>query len=390
MRKLIGTVFRKEMKDHLRDRRSVMSALAGPLIGPVIFALMFTVMASWFREGKPLEVSVLGREHAPSLMAFLQRQGATLLDAPQDYEAQIQAGKLDAVLIIPSDYGKDFSSGHTASVQLVVDNSRNQARSTIRRLTQLLQGYSGMLGAERLFARGVAPELATPVKVDEVDLATPERMAANVLNIIPIFLVFAAFMGGMNVAIDAMAGERERGSLEPLLLNPVQRGAVVTGKWLTTVVLACVAIGVCLGAFLLAVKRVPLQDLGVKARFDLTAVLGMLATVVPLAFFASAGQMLVSTYARSFKEAQTYIQLLLLLPMLPGMLLAVSPIQSQLWMYLVPVFGQQLLIGEVMRGQAVGPFPFLLGAVGCAAAATACLVLTTRLLGEERIIFGRA
>ncbi|MFL5346557.1 MAG: ABC transporter permease [Hyalangium sp.] len=390
MRKLIATVFRKEMKDHLRDKRSVTSAFAGPLVGPIIFTVMFTMMASWFREGKPLEVSIIGREHAPSLIAFLQRHGAILLDAPPDYEAQIQAGTLDAVLIIPKDYGKDFSEGHTASVQLVVDNSRNQARSTIQRLSRLLEGYSGMLGAQRLFARGIAPELAAPVHVDEVDLATPERMAANILNIIPIFLVFAAFMGGMNVAIDAMAGERERGSLEPLLINPVQRGAVVLGKWLTTVVLACVAIGVCLAAFLLAVSHVPLQDLGVKARFDAVAVLGMLATVVPLALFASAGQMLVSTYARSFKEAQTYIQLLLLLPMVPGMVLAISPIQSQLWMYLVPVFSQQLLIGEVMRGQAVGPVPFLLGALGCAAAAALCLMLTTRLLSEERIIFGRS
>ncbi len=390
MRRLVSTVFRKEMKDHLRDRRSVVSAFVSPLIGPFIFAVMFTLMASWFREGKSLEVSVLGREHAPSLMAFLQRHGAELKDAPTDYEALIQAGKLDSVLIIPADYGKDFTEGHTAAVQLVVDNSRNEARATVRRLSQLLEAYSGMLGAQRLFARGVAPELAMPVRVDEVDLSTPERMAANVLNIIPIFLVFAAFMGGMNVAIDTMAGERERGSLEPLLLNPVQRGAVVLGKWLTTVVLACAAIGVCLAAFLLAVGRVPLQDLGVKAHFDAVAVFGMLATVVPLAFFASAGQMLVSTYARSFKEAQTYIQLLLLLPMVPGMLLAVSPIQSQPWMYLIPVFSQQLLIGEVMRGQAVGALPFLLGALGCAAAAALCLRLTTRLLSQERIIFGRS
>ncbi|WP_224244747.1 ABC transporter permease [Hyalangium gracile] len=390
MRRLIATVFRKEMKDHLRDRRSVMSALAGPLIGPLIFAVMFTLMASWFREGKPLEVSVIGRENAPSLMAFLERHGAILKETPKDYEALIQAGELDAVLIIPADYGKDFTSGHPAAVQLVVDNSRNQARATVRRLSPLLEGYSGMIGAQRLFARGVSPELATPVRVDEVDLATPERMAANILNMIPIFLVFAAFMGGMNVAIDTMAGERERGSLEPLLLNPVHRGAVVLGKWLTTVVLAWVAIGVCLTAFLLAASHVPLQDLGVKARFDVAAVLGMLATVVPLALVASAGQMLVSTYARSFKEAQTYIQLLLLLPMVPGMLLAVSPIQSQLWMYAIPIFSQQLLVGEVMRGQAVGPLPFLLGALGCVAAAALCLTLTTRLLSEERIIFGRS
>ncbi|MDY7232264.1 ABC transporter permease [Hyalangium rubrum] len=390
MRRLIATVFRKEMKDHLRDRRSVLSALAGPLIGPLVFAVMFTLMASWFREGKPLEVPVVGREHAPSLMAFLQRHGATLTEPPADYEALIQAGKLDVVLIIPPDYGKDFSSGHTASVQMVVDNSRNQARSTVRRLQNLLGGYSGMLASQRLWARGVSPELASPVRVDEVDLATPERMAANVLNMIPLFLVFAAFMGGMNVAIDAMAGERERGSLEPLLINPVQRGAVVVGKWLTTVVLACVAVGVCMAAFLVVVHRVPLQDLGVKARFDSVAVLGMIAAVVPLTFFASAGQMLVSTYARSFKEAQTYLQLLLLLPMMPGMVLALSPVQSQPWMFTIPVFSQQLLVGEVMRGQPVGVLPFLLGALGCAVAAALCLALTTRLLAEERIIFGRS
>ncbi len=390
MRRLISTVFRKEMKDHLRDRRSVLSAFAGPLIGPLVFAIMFTLMASWYREGKPLEVPVIGREHAPSLMAFLQRHGATLTEAPADYETLIQAGKLDAVLIVPEDYGKDFTSGHTASVRMVVDNSRNQARSTIRRLSALLEGYSGMLASQRLFARGVSPELANPVRIDEVDLATPERMAANILNMIPLFLVFAAFMGGMNVAIDAMAGERERGSLEPLLINPVQRGALIVGKWLTTVVLAGVAVAVCLAAFLLVVHRVPLQDLGVKAHFDALAVLGILAAVVPLTFFASAGQMLVSTYARSFKEAQTYLQLLLLLPMIPGMVLALSPVQSQPWMFSIPVFSQQLLVAELMRGQPIGVAPFLLGAAGCAAAAALCLSLTTRLLRQERIIFGRA
>jgi sodium transport system permease protein len=244
MRRLISTVFRKEMKDHLRDRRSVVSALAGPLIGPLISAVMFTLMASWFSEGKPLEVPVIGREHAPSLIAFLQRHGATLTEAPVDYESLIQAGKLDAVLIIPPGYGKDFTSGHTAAIQLVVDNSRNQARATIRRVRNLLEGYSGLLASQRLWARGVSPELAMPVRVDEVDLSTPERMAANALQMIPLFVVFAAFMGGMNVAIDAMAGERERGSLEPLLINPVHRGAVVVGKWLTTVVLACAVIHV--------------------------------------------------------------------------------------------------------------------------------------------------
>jgi sodium transport system permease protein len=390
MNALIAVVFRKEMKDHLRDRRSLMSALAMPIFGALVFMVMFTVLASWTRAGKPLVVPVVGREHAPSLIAFLQRNGATLAEAPPDYETLVQAGKLDAVLVIPPDYGEDFAAGHTASVQLVLDNSRNEARVSNRRLHALIEGYSGLVASQRLFARGVAPELLQPVRITEVDLATPERMAANLLTMIPLFLVLTAFVGGMNVAIDAMAGERERGSLEPLLINPVHRGALVVGKWLATVALACTAVLVCMAAFLLVLKRVPLQDLGVKTRFDAPAVLGMLVTVLPLTFFASAGQMLVSTYARSFKEAQTYLQVLLLLPTLPGMLLSFSPVQAKAWMFAVPVFGQQLLVGEVMRGQAIGPLPFVLATAGCIVAAAICLVLTARLLNEERIIFGRS
>ena len=390
MKALIRAVFRKELRDHLRDRRSLASALAGPLLGPLILAVMLTLMASWFREDKPLELPVVGREHAPSLMAFLERYGAKLSEAPKDYEALIQAGKLDAVLVVPADYAKDFTSGRTAEVQLVVDNSRNQARNTIRRARTLLNGYSGLLASQRLFARGVAPELASPVRVDEVDLSTPERMAATALNMIPIFLIFAAFMGGMHVAIDTTAGERERGSLEPLLLNPVSRGALVAGKWLTTVVMACVAVFICLAAFLVVTRRVPLQDLGIKAYFDGPALAGMLAAVLPLTLLSSAVQMLLATYARSFKEAQTYLQLFQFVPTLPGMVLAFSPVQSQLWMFGVPVLGQQVLVGEVMRGEVLGPLPYVLSALSCVALSGVCLALTTRMLSQERIIFGRA
>ncbi len=390
MKALLSAVFRKEMRDHLRDRRSVMSALAFTLMGPLIFGVMFSVMASWYRKDKPLELPVVGRANAPSLIAFLERSGARLSEPPDDYEARIQAGRLDAVLVIPEDYGKAFEAGRTAEVHLVMDNSRNQARATVHRVRQLLQAYAGMLGSQRLLARGVAPELAAPVRVEEVDLSTPERLAANLLTIIPIFLVFAAFSGGMNVAIDAMAGERERGSLESLLLNPVQREALVTGKWLATVVFACAAATVCLAAFLGVMGRVPLQDLGVKVRLDAATVLGLWAAVLPLALMASAGQMLLSTFARSFKEAQTYMQVMTLLPMLPGMALVLSPVQSKTWMFAVPVLGQEMLVQELMRGESVGALPFVLGLVSCGALALVFLGWTARLLADERIIFGRS
>ncbi|MET0402519.1 MAG: ABC transporter permease [Cystobacter sp.] len=390
MTSLFATVFRKELRDHLRDQRSVWSAVGFTLMGPILFGLMFTVMASWLNKDKPLELPVLGRSHAPSLVAFLERSGAKLSEPPADYEARIQAGTLDTVLIIPEGYGEDFSAGRTAEVHLVMDNSRNQARTSVRRVQQLLGAYSGRLGAQRLIARGVAPELATPLRVEEVDLSTPERLAASLLSIIPIFLVFAAFSGGMNVAIDAMAGERERGSLESLLLNPVRRESLVLGKWTTAVVFSIAASTLCLAAFLLVMGRVPLQDLGVKVRLDALAVLGLWAGVLPLALMASAAQMLLSTFARSFKEAQTYMQMLSLLPTLPGLVLVLSPVQSQPWMFAIPVLGQELLVQEVMRGEPLGPLPYVFGLVSCGVLAAVFLAWTARLLRDERIIFGRS
>ena len=390
MKALLTAVFRKEMRDHLRDRRSVMSVLGGSLVGPIVFGLMFTVVASWNRQDKPVELPVVGRSHAPSLIAFLERVGTKLSDAPADYESRIQAGTLDAVLIIPEDYGKDFAAGRSATVQLVVDNSRNKARPTIRRVQAVLNQYSGMLGTQRLLARGVAPELAAPVRVEEVDLSTPERLAASLLNMIPLFLVIACFMGGLNVAIDTMAGERERGSLEPLLLNPVHRGALVVGKWLATTVFSGTMVVVVSVVFVLVAKRVPLQDLGVKVSLDATTAVGMMGAVLPLALLASAVQMLVSTFARSYKEAQTYLQLLMMLPMVPGMILALSPIQSQPWMYAVPVLGQELLVSELMRGEPLGALPFVSSTVGCVVLAVLCLAQISRLLSDERIVFGRS
>ncbi|MBF5041511.1 ABC transporter permease [Aggregicoccus sp. 17bor-14] len=386
----LRAVLGKELKDHARDRRSLTSALVVPLFGPFVFGVLFTMMAGWYRQDRPLELPVVGAQHAPHVVAALKRAGVTVVDPPQDYEAKVQDGTLDAVLVIPEKFAERFSAGKTADLQLVVDNSRQQGRGQVKRVEAALQNYASVLGAQRLFARGVSPTLAAPIHVEELDLATPEKTAASLLNMIPIFLIMAAFVGGMNVAIDATAGERERGSLEPLLLNPVQRGSVVVGKWLATVLMACAAVGVCLTAFMGVVHRVPLQDLGIKAHFDAVTAAGVLLAVLPLTLAASALQMTVATYARSFKEAQTYLQLFLFIPTVPGFVLAFNPVKPAGWMYAVPALAQQLLVGDVMRGEPPSALRFGLGLLGCLALAAVGLLLTTRLLSDERIVFGRS
>ena len=264
-------VLRKELTDYVRDRRSLSSALLMPIFGPALFAVMFSVIASWNREDAPLVVPVAGAKNAPNLVAFLERHGARVETAPPDYEQKIRDGDLDLAISVPDDYGKDFVGGLPAALQLVIDGSRNKSRAPIRRVEQLLSQYSSQLGSLRLLARGVSPSLAAPLAVSEVDLATPEKTAAQLLNVVPIFLLLACFVGGMHLAIDCTAGERERGSLEPLLVNPVSRPAIVAGKWAATVLVAMLALLVTLVAFEVALARVPLQDLGVKVSLELPA-----------------------------------------------------------------------------------------------------------------------
>ena len=382
-------ILRKELKDHLRDRRSILSGLIMPVLGPLILLLMFTLMASWVREDRPLTVPVAGGQNAPNLIAFLQRAGATVETAPADYEAQVRDGKLDLALAVPDDYGKEFGAGRSAPVQLIADSSRNKSRPQVYRARRLLEAYVRRMSALRMIARGVSPMLVAPLDLTDVDLATPEKTAANVLSMIPLFLLMAVFVGGLHLAIDATAGERERGSLEALLVNPVSRGAVVAGKWLAVVLATAAAVLISLAGFKLAIARVPLQDLGVKFHLGLPEALGLLAACLPLCLFAAALQMTLALFARTFKEAQTYLSMLMLVPIVPATFLSLQPIKSTLWAMLVPVLGQTLLMSDVLRGERAPLTWFGLAALSTGLCAAALLAWAARLLRSEKIVFGR-
>ncbi|MCI0570048.1 MAG: ABC transporter permease subunit [Myxococcaceae bacterium] len=385
----VWAVLRAEWLLHFRDRRALVSALLVPLMGPAIFLATFTAVAARVSTEQALVLPVVGREHAPSLVGFLERSGVTVQEAPADYEARVLDGRLDVVLIVPSDYGEAFSGGRPAQVQLLMDQSRTRAQAPMRRARILLETYSATIGAQRLLARGVSPTLARPLRVEELDLSTPEKLAATLLRTIPIFLVMAAFVGAMSVAIDTTAGERERASLEPLLLNPVDRRALVVGKWLAAVTVGLLGLGVCVAGFALAVRRVPLEDLGVKVVLGPAEVGLLFITVLPLALLAPALQMLVAIFARSFKEAQTYLTGITFLPVVPGVVLTFRAVQDAPWMWGVPALGQDLLVSAVMRGEGVPALGVFLSTASALTLTVVLLGTIARLLGQERIVFGR-
>ncbi len=387
---LFGVVFRKELKDHMRDRRSVITALVVPVAYPLVMGALFTLIASWVSSERPLRILVSGGEHAPSLVQFLTRSGADVQPAPEDYEQKVKDGEEDVVLVIPADYAERFREAGPSRVELVHDGSRNRTEASFQRARALLTQFSSQVGALRLLARGVSPSVVQAVRVEEHDVSTKRQQGAQMLNMIPLMLLLSAFIGGMHVAIDTTAGERERGSLESLLLNPVPTSSLVLGKWLATAVVAGVSVTVTLVGFAVVLRRIPLEDLGIRATLGVSEAAWLLAALAPLLCFGSAVQMLASTFARSFKEAQTYLSMLVLVPALPGTLLSIAPFKPQTWMYAVPALGQQLLMGDVMRADPVGVLKPLICAAGTLTAAGLCAMAIVRLLGSEKVVFGRS
>jgi len=253
----------------------------------------------------------------------------------------------------------------------------------------LLQDYSGQIGALRLLARGISPAIVTPLTIESVDVSTPQSQALLFLNMLPYFLVMLAFLGGI-VIIDATAGERERGSLEPLLINPVRRWEFVIGKLLASIPFAVATILISLAGFAITLNVVPVEKfIGFRVSVDVRALGVIFLICLPMVLLAGTIQMVIATFARTYKEAQTYVTWLPLVPALPGMALAFLPVKPEIWAMLVPTYGQQILILQLIRGEVVSVANVAVSIAATLVMAGALIAVAIRLYSREQILFGR-
>lgn len=380
-------VFKKEVLDALRDYRAVLSAVMFPLLGPLLIAFTFSHVVETGAKVDDLSLPIVGAEHAPQLVDWLEENGIEAADAPADPEAAVAAADLDLVLVIPASFPEELRAGEPASLQMVVDRSRRSTSSASRRVERLIESYDKRISTLRLLARGVSPKLTKAVDLREVDVATPEKLAANLLDMVVMFLILSAFVGNMYIAIDTTAGERERGSLEPLLTTPAPRWGIVVGKWASAVLFGATGLVITMVLTVILIGRVPTEDLGF--RVALTPAMGALALLVvfPLAFFAASLQMLTGAFAKSFKEAQTYMTLTMFLPMLPGLFMSLNPFTPDPWMYAVPLLTQQLLTADLFRGELGSGAELLLGTSTTLVLAAVLLLVTARLYHREGFVF---
>lgn len=384
-----GVVFAKEALDGVRDWRSVLSALIYPAIGPVMVAVIVGFAVDHATVEGRVELPVSGAERAPELITFLAGQGIDAVPAPEDPRAAVKRGDLDLVLSIPKSFRQDLARADLATVDLIRDGSKNQGMAARHRVQIALQTWAQQLGALRLMARGVSPGLATPMLVNPVEVSSERKRVAMILGVIPLFVILAAFVCGMQLSMDVTAGERERGSLEALLLNPSPRGAIVLGKWGAASLFALIGVALTLGGSLAVLPLLPIESLGMSISLTPIEIVGLFAAILPLAFAASGLQMLMSTFARSVKEAQAYLSLLILAPTMPLVYAMLYPLSPNLNLAPIPVLGQHLLLTAVLSAEPLSPWAFLLA--GCSSLLIGLLTvwLTARLFRREAIVFGR-
>ncbi len=382
------TVFFKEVRENLRDRRTLINALVtGPLIGPILFVLMMNVIINQQLGDvdKPLKVPVVGAQRAPNLIAALKSEGLEPQPAVADPVHAVRNQDAAVVLVVPAHFARAWNKGETAQVNLIYDSSQRDSGTPVKRLKGMLEKYARQQGALRILARGLSPTLAAPLKVDERDQSTPQSRAGMLFSIMPYFFVLALFMGGMYLAIDLTAGERERQSLEPLFANPVARWRVLLGKLMAICTFSLASLLLSVTAFSIAGRFVPTEKLGMALNLGPMFALEVLVLMLPLVMLLATLQTLVAAFAKSYREAQTYLGILMMVPALPSVMLTILPIKPAAWMYAVPLLGQQMGITELLRGETVSAAQIGVCLVSGFVVALIVGLVTARVYDSERL-----
>jgi sodium transport system permease protein len=346
-------VFTKELLDALRDRRTLLVVLASSVfMGPLLLLALSGLIASLEARAEQRELLAVGLAQAPSLQNYVARQTWSVKTAPLDYERLLRDAKLgDPVLVVPADFEAALLRGDSPQLELVSDSANKQSQAGARRVAELLRGFGQERVGLSLALRGVSAELLAPMTVQEVDLASNQTRAAQFTGMLAFFVLMAVVSGALNAALDSTAGERERGSLEPLLMNPVSAMALVVGKWgAVAAVSMLIAVLSCL-SFLPGQWLLRSDTLQAMFQFGLREVALFLVVLLPFAAAASAVLMAVAIRCKSFKEAQANSTVVLLSVSLLPLISLFNQTGEEAWHLWVPALAQNTLMMRVLKGE---------------------------------------
>ncbi|MCC6247506.1 MAG: ABC transporter permease [Rubrivivax sp.] len=375
-------VFLKELVDALRDRRTLVTVLLSAVaVGPLVLVLVSSLVAGIEKRAEARTVVAAGIEHAPTLANYFARQTYTVRAAPADYEAQLRASRLgEPVLVVPADFETALRAGEAPLLEVVSAASNQRAVTGVGPLARLLRGFNQEQATLRIALRGVAPALLEVVRVEERELADAAARSAQLATMMPFFVLMAMLYGALNAALDTTAGERERGSLEPLLTTPAPRWALVLGKWgAVAAVSMLIAVLSCL-SFLPGQWLLRSEALAAMFRFGAREAAWFVALLLPLAGGVSALLMALAVRCKTFKEAQASVTVVVLAVSLLPLVTLFDQEGEAAWHLWLPALAQTTLMGRVLKGEPLPAADLAVPVVVGAALAAVSLAYVARRL----------
>jgi len=381
------TVFRKELVDALRDRRTLLMVLLSSVaVGPLVLVLISALVSGLEKRAEAREVVAVGLEHAPSLRNYIERQTFTIKDAPPDFEARLRDNKFgEPVVVVAPGFEAALARGEMPLVEVVSSSANQRAQAGVQRVRALLQGFGTEQATLRLVMRGVSPALLRPVDVADRDVADRSARAAQLATMVPFFVMMAVLYGALTAALDTTAGERERGSLEPLLMNPMPHAALVLGKWGAVAAVAMlIALLSCL-SFLPGQWLLRSETMSALFRFGIHEALAFAALLLPLAGALSALLLAVAIRCRSFKEAQASATIVVMLVSVLPMVTLFNQQGEQRWHLWVPALAQSALMGRVLEGAPLPWADLLPSLAACLLLGALALAYVARVLARSAV-----
>ncbi|MGB2740513.1 MAG: ABC transporter permease [Cognaticolwellia sp.] len=374
----------KEFKEAFRDRRALMVAMSMALLMPIMIMVMLKVAIKEAVDNPAVYVKYTGEQHAPKLIKALKDENIlSFADVPEDEERNWNERNIE--LTIPDTFIADMAAGKPIELTLRADYNEKSLSSPIRRIKDIIREHSLTIGYKRLLVRGVDIKLLQPIKLLEQDTSLPSSNAVMISLILGVYLMMAAFMSGLPVAIDSSAGERERNVLEMLLCQPVSTLKIVLAKLSCASSISIISIMLMLVLTSVAMNFVDLTKIGATFNIDASTFIILLLLLVPICFLAASLQLLFAFQAKSFKEAQSTVTMLIMAPsFIPFALMMMD--DKPAWINWMPISGQSLLMEDVFKGLPVDWNALLFTSVATLGLTAALVLILAKRLTSEKVV----
>ncbi len=386
--KSIFAIFRKEMMDAMRDRRTLLVVLLSSLLGvPLLLLIVSEVLSQVESQEIKRIVVAVDMQYAPGLENYILRQGYQIQPAPADYESKLRSKELtQPVLLVPRDFDGKLARGEKVTLEVVFDTANTQAQFGLRPLRKVLDGYTQEYALLGLMMRGVSPEVLQMVEIKERQISRPEERKVTITGMLPFMLIMAIVIGGMYAAIDTTAGERERGSWEPLMMNPVSGWQLAIGKWGAVATVSMTVVVLTVLSLFPSQWLIRNETLRAEFQFGGREAWGFLMVLLPLAASLAAIQIAVALNCKSYKEAQVRNQMLSLVVSMVPLVLTFNPGREPAWFQWAPVLAQNIMMNHVLKGEAVGHAAIAIALLVCAALTVASLSYVAQKM--RRVVMG--